>query len=422
MTDYRNRKNRKNQSRNSSAFPMLRMAGVSFAAIAFMGTALAAHADVNAGIAAWEAGQYEKAVAEWREPALAGDMDAQYNLGYAYKKGQGVPMDLKIAADWFRKAAAQGHIRAADNYGLILFQQNERQAALPFIQASAERGEPRAQYVLGTLFFNGELVEKDWVKAYALMTRASAQGLPPATKSLGKMDQFIPLEKRQLGTQMAVSMEGKEQQLRSQQQLAQMKENASTTPAPVAATAPKAAPIANPVQTAQYQGAPAPARATSSPAQAVQPAQPVREKPMQTLELPPSRPAPAAAVSTPAPPAAPAPKPVMAKAQPAPAAAPPSYRPSVAAPAPAPSAASYSNAQQGGWRIQLGAFSSQSRARSAWASAENSYGSLIPHQPYIVDNGTLVKLQVGPFASESEAASTCARLKSKGQGCFAVKQ
>lgn len=164
-------------------------------------------ADVKAGVDAWSRGDYAAAVKEWRQPAIDGDADAQFNLGQAYKLGRGVPVDLKAAEEWYRKALLQGHLQAEDNYGLILFQNGDRQKALPFIEKSAGRGEPRAQYILGTALFNGDMVKKDWPRAYALMTRASAAGLGAASASLSQMDLYIPLDQRQKGLVMARDLE-----------------------------------------------------------------------------------------------------------------------------------------------------------------------------------------------------------------------
>ena len=58
-----------------------------------------AHADVKDGVDAWQAGDYQGAVAQWRPAALAGDADAQFNLGQAYKLGRGVPTDLAQVAN-----------------------------------------------------------------------------------------------------------------------------------------------------------------------------------------------------------------------------------------------------------------------------------------------------------------------------------
>ena len=64
------------------------------ALLALTGAGTAA-ADVPAGIAAWQAGDYARAVAEWRPLAEAGDADAQFNLGQAYRLGRGVPQAVE---------------------------------------------------------------------------------------------------------------------------------------------------------------------------------------------------------------------------------------------------------------------------------------------------------------------------------------
>jgi len=174
------------------------------AAVLAMGLLTApAFADVKAGVDAWARGDYRQAVDEWRPLAVKGEADAQFNLGQAYKLGRGVPVDLAMAEEWYRKAAQQGHPQAADNYGLALFQNNKRDQAVTWLERSAARGEPRAQYVLGTMYFNADIVKRDWVKAYALMTRANAAGLSQAAATLGQMDGYISLADRQKGTELA---------------------------------------------------------------------------------------------------------------------------------------------------------------------------------------------------------------------------
>ena len=175
------------------------------AALALGGSS--ALADVKAGVDAWQAGNYAAAVREWRPLADKGDRDAQFNLGQAYKIGRGVPMDLKIAQTWYEKAAQQGHSQAQANLGLILFQNGDRAKAMPWIRKAAEGGDPRAQYVLGTALFNGDIVQKDWPRAYALMSQAAAAGLPPAAANLEQMDKYIPLGQRQQGLAIAQQMQ-----------------------------------------------------------------------------------------------------------------------------------------------------------------------------------------------------------------------
>ncbi len=179
----------------------LLMALVSVPAIA--DTTPGSAANVKAGVDAWSRGEYKKAVEAWRPAAIAGDADAQFNLGQAYKLGRGVPEDLALAEEWYRKAALQGHYQAQDAYGLTLFQNNKRTEAVEWLERSAARGEPRAQLVLGTMLFNGDSVKKDWVRAYALLTRSSASGLPQGAQTLAQMDQYIPADTRQQGIALA---------------------------------------------------------------------------------------------------------------------------------------------------------------------------------------------------------------------------
>ncbi len=162
---------------------------------------------VKSGVDAWARGEYKKAVELWRAPAVAGDADAQFNLGQAYKLGRGVPTDLGLAEEWYRKAAVQGHRQAEDNYGLALFQNNKRSDAVKWLEKSVARGEPRAQFVLGTMLFNGDVVQKDWVRAYGLMVRANSTGLPQAGATLAQMDRYIGLQERQQGLALARQLE-----------------------------------------------------------------------------------------------------------------------------------------------------------------------------------------------------------------------
>ena len=169
----------------------------------------AAAAGVKSGIDAWQAGDYAGAVRTWRPLADRGSADAQFNLGQAYRLGRGVPADLRIAQSWFEKAAQQGHSQAQANLGLILHQNGERQRAMPWIRKAADAGDPRAQYVLGTELFNGDLLPKDWPRAYALMQLAAGQGMPFAVSNLQQMDKLIPLAQRQQGLALSREMQGK---------------------------------------------------------------------------------------------------------------------------------------------------------------------------------------------------------------------
>lgn len=202
-------------------------------------------ADTKAGVDAFMRGESEAAVRIWRPLATAGDADAQYNLGQAYWLGRGVAADAKLAEDWYRRAAEQGHSKARDAYGLLLFQSNRRVEAMPFVEESARRGMPQAQYVYATALFNGDLVEKDWVQAYALMMRASAGGVAAASNGLAQLDQYIPLEQRQLGSRLARVFEKAARQARPGELVAApLPAGRQHSPAPPVAAVPTATPQA----------------------------------------------------------------------------------------------------------------------------------------------------------------------------------
>ncbi|MBA4091504.1 MAG: hypothetical protein C0494_13065 [Sphingobium sp.] len=327
------------------------------ALVAMLGIALPALADVKAGVDAWQQGDYAKAIAEWRPLAQSGDPDAQFNLGQAYKLGRGVQPDLNAAIDWYRKATVQGHLRAEDNLGLLMFQQGDRTGAMPYLQRASMRGEPRAQYIVGTALFNGDTLGKDWVRAYALMTRASASGLPQAATSLEQMDKYIPEDQRKQGLALAASLD---------------KGDKSVMLAQAAPPPPRSGPSA-----------------------------------VRTTQLPPSTPSQPAPKPAPAPPR-PAPQVVVARPKPAPEPA----RPAPTAAAPAAS---------GGWRVQLGAFGEEARARALWSQLSRKVSGLSAYQPYLVKAGAVTRLQAGPLASSNDAARLCGAIKAAGADCMPKK-
>lgn len=173
------------------------------------------HADVRGGVEAWERGDYAEAVREWEAPAASGDPDALFNLAQAYRLGRGVPVDLARAEALYARAAAAGHPRAADTYGLLLFEAGRREAAMPYLLAAAARGDARAQYLVGIAHFNGDFVERDWLRAYALMTLANAAALPQAAAALAQMDEAIPLAQRRQAVALAERMRAEAEAVRN---------------------------------------------------------------------------------------------------------------------------------------------------------------------------------------------------------------
>lgn len=318
-------------------------------------TALAAApavADVKAGVEAWQRGDYARAVAEWQGPADRGDPDAQFNLAQAYKLGRGVPVNLIQAEEWYRRAALQNHPQAQDNYGLILYQNGKHGDAVRWLTLSAQRGELRAMFVLGTMYFNGDSVAKDYPRAYALLSIAATAGQPKARDVLAQIDPYLTLADRQQGQRIAQ----------------QYQADAAHGGQSVAALAPP-------------KPAPAPSARGS----------------IQTADLPPSsvyQPDPA-----PSPSLTPLSPPVHVASVP-----PPMPKPIVPVAAPSPVPVRAAQVVDGGWRLQLGAFGEPGNAQKLWSQV----GGHFPGRSVsFVKSGRLTLVLVGPFASQAEARGAC---------------
>jgi cell division septation protein DedD len=321
-----------------------------------------------------------------------------------------VPIDLARAETLYAGAAAAGHLQAADTYGLLLFQDGRREAALPYVQDAARRGDARSQYLLGIAHFNGDLVEKDWTRAYALMTLASGSGLPQATPAIAEMDRHIPLAQRQQAAGLALQMRTEADAARASElaafDLAAQPPGPATTPSSVP---PPQASLPVPVQaavTTSRAPRPAPTVAVSPSIAAARAA--VEEASRATgTESPAEAGASFAGVEPTEEPVAPvvAPRPasqVVARSEP-----PPSRTPA-ASPPPAAS---------GPWRVQLGAFSVESNAERLWNELSGR-AELAGRQRLLVPAGHVVKLQAGGFATRAAADSACRSLRASGRDCL----
>ncbi len=75
-------------------------------------------ADYQAGMDAYNRGDFAKALREWQPLAEGGDASAQFSLGLLYENGDGVPRDYSKAREWYEKAAAQGEVKAQFYLGM----------------------------------------------------------------------------------------------------------------------------------------------------------------------------------------------------------------------------------------------------------------------------------------------------------------
>ena len=112
---------------------------------------------------------YKKAVYWLTKSAQQGILEAQYNLGVMYEKGDGVPQNYKQAVYWYTKSAQQGF--------------------------------PQAQNNLGLMYDKGEGVPKNYIHSYAWTNLAVSNNNQQARKGM------VSLEKVMTPKQIAAAQE-----------------------------------------------------------------------------------------------------------------------------------------------------------------------------------------------------------------------
>ena len=82
-----------------------------------------------------------------------GYVRAQYQLGYLYEEGLGVPQDWEKSFHWYLKAANQGYAMAQNNVGTAFYLgkgiEKDMDQAFIWYKKSADLGDDVAQYNLG---------------------------------------------------------------------------------------------------------------------------------------------------------------------------------------------------------------------------------------------------------------------------------
>ena len=115
-----------------------------FLSLLLFAAALPALADFQAGLDAFQNGDYVTAAKEWRPLAEEGSPIAQFNLGLLYLDGHGVPQSDAEAVNWFRRAAEQDYAQAQHN--------------------------------LGAMYGKGQGVKRDLIQAYKWLNICAAKG------------------------------------------------------------------------------------------------------------------------------------------------------------------------------------------------------------------------------------------------------
>ena len=130
---------------------------------------------------------FEADISSLVELANQGNMQAQYQLGVLYLRGQEVERNVFEAIRWFHMAAEKGHLKAQFSLGRAYATGNAVDQAVIWYTKAAERGHPMAQNNLGRMYARGTGVEKDYVQAYKWWLLSSDKGARSAERNRRKL-------------------------------------------------------------------------------------------------------------------------------------------------------------------------------------------------------------------------------------------
>ncbi len=149
--------------------------------------------DWSTGASAYQVGDFKAAIAIWTPLAKQGNLWAQYDLGYIYLNGKGVPENYKAAKKWFTLSAEQGYSRGQHQLGLMYLHgkgvPENHKIAVKWLTLAAEKGNDMAQYALGYMHYLGKGVPQNYKTAAKLYIKSAEQGHAFAQLHLGHLYQ-----------------------------------------------------------------------------------------------------------------------------------------------------------------------------------------------------------------------------------------
>jgi TPR repeat protein len=123
--------------------------------------------------------QLPQAIDWFRKAAAQGYAPAEFQMGQLYDFGFGVTADVEQAFAWYRKAAKGGSAAAqravGDFYRRGRGVAADQAEAVAWYRRAADGDDLRAQYQLGQMYFDGTGVTRDYVSAYVWFDIAAGQ-------------------------------------------------------------------------------------------------------------------------------------------------------------------------------------------------------------------------------------------------------
>jgi len=146
----------------------------------------------DAGVTAYDAGDYARAYKTWSSIA-DDDIAAMRNVAMMRRQGLGTDKDPKGAEQMYERAAEAGLPTAQADLADMLIKGEagapDPQRALPLLEAAAAANHPLAQYELAQFYEIGQLVPRNMTVARNLYAAAASHGMKEAQ---ARLDQLGP--------------------------------------------------------------------------------------------------------------------------------------------------------------------------------------------------------------------------------------
>jgi len=117
-----------------------------------------------------------KAIVYFEKGSKANDVAAIVTLGYDYVMGIGLKENKAMAMKYFKRGANLGDAVCQYNMATYYYNKQKFKEAAKWYKKSADQDYPDALNLLGSMYENGQGVEKDRQKAYDLYKKAADKG------------------------------------------------------------------------------------------------------------------------------------------------------------------------------------------------------------------------------------------------------
>ncbi|OHC74829.1 MAG: hypothetical protein A3G18_10315 [Rhodospirillales bacterium RIFCSPLOWO2_12_FULL_58_28] len=156
-------------------------------------------ADIEPGMAAYDAGDYATALKEFLPLAEQGHANSQHRLGNIYQKGLGVKQDIQQAIKWYKRAAEKDYVDSIYNLSLIYSRGEgvavDMEESAKWTTKAAALGDAESIYGLSWFHFYGRGLPKDLHKAEQYLREAVKLNYPDAcyllTRLYSKNPEFV---------------------------------------------------------------------------------------------------------------------------------------------------------------------------------------------------------------------------------------